>query len=106
MNKKIKKIKGWAVIRRKDGKLQHAERKRDFCLICAAMTNGDIVPCEIIIKSKVVKYMKKTTKKDKIKKLEERMDELYSIICDAECAEFEIIELQKKYKRLTGKEYY
>ena len=55
MNKKIKKIKGWAVIRKKDGKLQHAERKRDFCLICAAMTNGDIVPCEIIIKSKVVK---------------------------------------------------
>ena len=50
--------------------------------------------------------MKKITKKDKIKKLEERMDELDSIICDAECAELEIIELQKKYKRLTGKEYY
>ena len=43
----MKKIKAWAVIRRKDGKLQHAERKKAFCLICAAMVDGDIVPCEI-----------------------------------------------------------
>ena len=48
----------------------------------------------------------KKTKKEKIKELEEKIEKLDAIILDAEAAEWESQIIFKKYKKLTGKDYY